>query len=54
MKRLPKSFFEKERPVISAKNSLKDVSPVEWNNNVLNGSKKAVVKSSCKGEKKYV
>lgn len=28
--RLPKGFFEKSRPVISMKEALKDVIPVEW------------------------
>ena len=32
MKRLPKSFFEEERPVISAEESFKDIEPIMWNN----------------------
>ena len=52
MKRLPKSFFEKERPIISAKESFKDISPVEWKPEIMDGSKKAVVKSGNEGNKK--
>lgn len=44
--KFPKGFFKKSRPTISTKETLKDVIPVEWNKNVLEGKKKTLVKSA--------
>ncbi len=41
-KRLPKSFFEKSRPTAPV-DSFKDIIPINWSNDVLNGKKKVIV-----------
>ena len=56
VKRLPKTFFEKERPQITAEESLKDVESIMWNDDVLSGKEKAEIKlnESKVGENRYV
>lgn len=44
--KFPKGFFKKSRPIIGTKEALKDVIPVEWSKNVLEGKKKTLVKSA--------
>ena len=38
--KFPKEFFEKSRQIINTKESLKDIIPLEWSKEVLNGEKK--------------
>ncbi len=38
-----KGFFTKERPHVDKKESPKDVIPIKWNNEVLEGNKKGIV-----------
>lgn len=42
---LPKDFFSQSRPTISAKEALKDVVPIRWNKEVVDGNKKTIVNS---------
>lgn len=42
---LPKGFFSQSRPTISAKEALKDVIPIKWTKEVVNGNKKTIVNS---------
>ncbi len=44
--KFPKGFFEQPRPTISAKEALKDVIPVKWTKEVIDGTKKVLVKST--------
>ena len=46
VKKLPKSFFSQPRPTISLKEALKDVTPFEWSENVLNGKSKVKIVSA--------
>lgn len=39
IKKLPKSFFEKERQEI-AKESRQDITPIKWNKEVMSGKEK--------------
>lgn len=48
MSRLPSSFFTKERPVVAAKESLKDITPIKWSKEVIAGTKKVVIKQDPK------
>jgi len=43
---LPKGFFTQPRPTISTKESLKDVIPIQWSKDVLEGKKKALIISA--------
>lgn len=36
-------LFSKKSTIISTKESLKDVVPIEWNNEVLSGKKKVII-----------
>lgn len=46
--KFPKDFFEKTRTIISNKETLKNIIPIKWSNDVLNGERKAIVKLSNK------
>ena len=37
MSRMPSSFFMRERPVIATKESLKDITSIKWNKEVIAG-----------------
>ena len=39
IKKLPKSFFEKERPQV-VNESKQDITPINWNKDVISGKKK--------------
>lgn len=41
LKKLPLSFFEKPRPS-APKNSLKDIIPIKWSKEVLDGKKEII------------
>ncbi len=41
----PENFFSTPRPTVSLEETLKDVTPIEWSTEVLNGKKKAEVYS---------
>ena len=43
---LPKVFFSQSRPTISSNEALKDVVPIKWSKDVLNGNIKTVVNSA--------
>ncbi len=42
MRKLPLNFFEKSRPS-APKNSLKDIIPIKWSDDVLSGKKQVIV-----------
>lgn len=42
----PKGFFSQQRPTVSSKEALKDVIPIKWNNDIVNGNKKNIVNSA--------
>lgn len=42
----PENFFSTPRPTVSLEKTLKDVTPIEWSTEVLNGKKKAEVYSA--------
>lgn len=44
--KLPKGFFSQPRPTVSSKEALKDIIPIKWNKDVLDGNKKVVVHSA--------
>lgn len=41
IKKLPKSFFEKERPRVE-KESKQEVTPIKWNKEVVSGKQRVV------------
>ena len=43
--KLPKGFFQKERPTITASEALKDVKPLKWSKNVEKGKTKVEIVS---------
>lgn len=43
--KFPIGFFEQPRPTISSEEALKDIIPVQWTKEVIQGTKKALVKS---------
>lgn len=51
LKKLPLSFFEKPRPN-APKNSLKDIIPIEWSKEVIDGNKKIIVSLPKESKKK--
>lgn len=51
MKKLDKSFFEKPRQSITAKEALKDITKIKWSDAVLNGEKKLLFTADCKKDK---
>ncbi len=51
LKKLPISFFEKPRPN-SPKNSLKDIIPIKWSKEVINGKKEVIVSLPKESRKK--
>ena len=51
MEKLDKSFFEKPRQKITAKEALKDVTKIKWSDAVLNGEKKLLFTADCKKDK---
>ena len=42
----PSGFFTKERPVITNKQALQDVVPINWSKDVEKGKKKTIIDSS--------
>lgn len=46
--RFPKNFFTQPRPTISMKESLKDVIPFKWSDDVLKGKSKIKIVSAKK------
>ena len=45
---LPKDFFSKSRPKVDNKETLNDIIPIKWSQEVLEGKRQVLVKS--KGE----
>ena len=39
-------FFSQTRPTVSTKEALKDVTPINWSTDVINGKNKIVLKSN--------
>lgn len=50
----PKGFFSKKRPEVSTKESLKDITPIKWSKDVIDGNKKTIVYSANKRSTKRV
>lgn len=51
MKKLPLSFFEKSRPN-APRNSLKDIIPIKWSKEVIDGEKEIIVNLPEESRKK--
>ena len=48
--RLPKGFFQREMPIIPLSEAIKDIEPMEWDEDILEGRAKVILEPLYEGE----